>query len=47
MDVGQIKLEVGNLTEAVSVEADTTPVVTTNTMDKAFLVDRTRWPSCQ
>ena len=27
--------------EAVSVEADITPVVTTNTMDKAYVVDRT------
>ena len=42
MDVGQIKLEVGNVTEAVSVDADTTPLVTTNTMEKAFLVDRTQ-----
>ena len=42
MDVGQIKLEVGNVTEAVSVEADATPVVTTNTMDKAYIVDRTQ-----
>ena len=42
MDVGQIKLEVGNVTEAVSVEGDTIPVVTTNTMEKAFLVDRTQ-----
>src|ERR1035437_2326803 len=42
MDVGQIKLEVGNMTEAVSVEGDSTPVVTTNTMEKAFLVDRTQ-----
>ena len=42
MDVGQIKLEVGNVTEAVSVNADTTPLVTTNTMEKAFLVDKTQ-----
>src|ERR1035441_2345119 len=28
LDVGQIKLEVGNVTEAVSVNADTTPLVT-------------------
>src|ERR1035437_5149398 len=42
MDVGQIKLEVGNMTEAVSVEGDSTPVVTTNTMEKAFLVDKTQ-----
>ena len=30
------------MTEAVSVEGDTIPVVTTNTMEKAFLVDRTQ-----
>ena len=42
MDVGQIKLEVGNVTEAVSVNAETTPLVTSNTMEKAFLVDRTQ-----
>ena len=42
MDVGQISLEVGNVTEAVSVNADTTPLITTNTMEKAFLVDKTQ-----
>ena len=42
LDVGQIKLEVGNVTEAVSVDAATTPLVTSNTMEKAFLVDRTQ-----
>lgn len=41
LDIGQIRLEVGNVSESVSVEADT-PVVTTNTMDKAYLVDRTQ-----
>ena len=46
MDVGQISLEVGNVTEAVSVNADSTPLVTTNTMEKAFLVDRTQIGSC-
>ena len=40
MDVGQIKLAVGNVTEAVSVGAEATPLVTTNTMDKAYLVDK-------
>src|SRR5438270_13038603 len=34
MDVGQIKLEVGNVSEAVSVDAATTPLVTSNTMEK-------------
>jgi hypothetical protein len=42
VDVGQIKLELGNVSEAVSVEADVAALVTTNTMEKAFLVDRTQ-----
>ena len=42
LDVGQVTLTVGNVSEAVSVEAEATPVVTTNTMDKAYLVDRTQ-----
>ena len=41
LDVGTIKLTVGNLTDVVSVEADATPVVTTNTMDKSYIVDKT------
>src|ERR1017187_4414242 len=40
LDVGQVKLVVGNLTDVVSVEADATPVVTTNTMDKSYIVDK-------
>ena len=40
--MGQIKLEVGNVTEAVSVDAGSLPLITTNTMEKAFLVDRTQ-----
>ena len=46
MDVGQIKLEVGNVTEAVSVDATASALVTSNTMEKAFLVDRTRSRNC-
>ena len=42
MDVGQIKLEIGNVTEAVSVDAATLPWSPRNTMEKAFLVDRTQ-----
>lgn len=42
MDVGQIKLEIGNVTDTVSVDAGTTPLVTSNTMEKAYLVDRTQ-----
>jgi hypothetical protein len=37
LDVGQIKLEVGQVSEVVSV-TETTPTVQTNTMEKAFLV---------
>ncbi len=40
LDVGQVRLTVGNMTEVVSVEADATPVVTTNTMDKSYIVDK-------
>ncbi len=42
LDVGQIKLEIGNMTDAVSVDAGSLPMITTNTMEKAFLVDRTQ-----
>src|SRR5579863_7717124 len=41
LDVGQILLSVGSLTDVVSVEADATPVVTTNFMDKSYVVDKT------
>src|ERR1039458_4947214 len=33
-------LAVGNQTDVVSVEADATPVVTTNSMDKSYVVDK-------
>ncbi len=42
MDVGQIKLQVGNVSQIMSVSAESTPLVTTNTMEKAYLVDRTQ-----
>jgi carboxypeptidase family protein len=41
LDVGQVLLTVGSLTDVVSVEADATPVVTTNSMDKSYVVDKT------
>jgi hypothetical protein len=41
LDVGTVKLAVGNVSDVVSVEADATPVVTTNTMDKSYIVDKT------
>jgi hypothetical protein len=40
LDVGQLKLAVGVVTETVFVEGYVTPVVTTNTMDKAYVVDK-------
>ncbi len=39
LDVGQIKLEVGHVSEVLSVTEEMVPVVTTNTMEKAYLVD--------
>ena len=42
LDVGAIKLPVGTMTEAVSVSADVTPVITSNTMDKAYVVENTQ-----
>jgi hypothetical protein len=42
LDVGQISLQVGNLSDIVTVEAEATPVVTVNTMDKSFVVDKTQ-----
>ncbi len=40
LDVGQITLTVGQMSEVVSVASDATPLVTTNTMDKAYVVDK-------
>lgn len=42
LDVGSIKLEVGVITEVVEVSADAVPLVTTNTMDKAYTVENTQ-----
>lgn len=42
LDVGQITLQVGSISDTVTVEAEATPVVTVNTMDKAFVVDKTQ-----
>ncbi len=39
LDVGQIKLSLGQVTEVLSVNETAIPVVTTNTMEKAYLVD--------
>lgn len=39
-DIGNIVLEVGATGEAVSVIADATPMVTVNTMDKSYIVDK-------
>jgi hypothetical protein len=42
LDVGQIRLQVGNVSEVLSVAAEATPLVTVNTMDKAFVVEKTQ-----
>ena len=42
LDVGQITLQVGNVSDVVSVTAEATPLVTVNTMDKSFVVDKTQ-----
>jgi len=39
LDVGQIRMDVGQMTEVLSVSAELLPVVQTNTMEKAYLVD--------
>jgi Carboxypeptidase regulatory-like domain/TonB-dependent Receptor Plug Domain len=40
LDVGSVALTVGAVAENVEVSAETTPVVTTNSMDKAYVVDK-------
>src|SRR3974377_2424397 len=45
VDVGKIELSVGQLTEAVSVNAEVIPMVQTNTMEKAYLVDEAQMAS--
>ena len=40
LDVGDIKLEVGGVSEVVSVSESAVPLVVTNTSEKAYLVDR-------
>ncbi|MBS1875651.1 MAG: carboxypeptidase regulatory-like domain-containing protein [Acidobacteria bacterium] len=40
VDVGQIKLDVGQLAEVLSVNAEIVPMIQTNTMEKAYLVDQ-------
>ncbi|MGE5647355.1 MAG: carboxypeptidase regulatory-like domain-containing protein [Acidobacteriota bacterium] len=42
LDVGEIRLDVGQVSEVLSVNAEFSPLVTANTMEKAFLVDRTQ-----
>ncbi|MGE5569979.1 MAG: carboxypeptidase regulatory-like domain-containing protein [Rhodospirillales bacterium] len=39
LDVGQIQLSLGQVTEVLSVSESVIPLVTTNTMEKAYLVD--------
>jgi len=40
LDIGNISLTVGAVAENVQVSAEATPVVTTNTMDKSYVVDK-------
>ncbi len=42
LDVGQIKLAVGSVSETMSVAGEATPLVTVNTMDKAYVVEKTQ-----
>lgn len=42
LDVGQITMDVGSLSDVVSVTAEGTPQVQTNTSDKAYVVERTQ-----
>ncbi len=40
VDVGEIQLQVGQLSEVMSVNAEAAPAIQTNTMEKAYLVDQ-------
>ena len=40
LDVGLIPLQVGNLTDVVNVSAEAAPLITVNTMDKSYVVDK-------
>ena len=42
LDVGQVALEVGRLADEVSVSAEAVPMVTTNSMDKSYVVEKTQ-----
>lgn len=42
VDVGEIRLDVGQVTETLSVTAEMVPVISSNTMEKAYLVDKTQ-----
>jgi len=42
LDVGQVELAVGSTSDAVTISAEAAPAVTTNTMDKAYLVEATQ-----
>lgn len=42
LDVGQITMDVGSLSDVVSVTAEATPQVQTNTSDKAYVVEKTQ-----
>src|SRR5271165_1997520 len=40
VDVGEIQLQIGQLSEVLSVNAEAAPAIQTNTMEKAYLVDQ-------
>ena len=42
LDVGEVKLDVGSLSDVVSVAAEGSPQVQTNTADKAYVVEKTQ-----
>jgi hypothetical protein len=42
LDVGQIELSVGTTSEAVTISAEAAPAVTTNSADKAYVVETTQ-----
>ncbi|HKE26027.1 MAG TPA: carboxypeptidase regulatory-like domain-containing protein [Bryobacteraceae bacterium] len=42
LDVGEIRLEIGRVTDEVAVSAEATPMITTNTMDKSYVVEKTQ-----
>ena len=42
LDIGQVRLDVGSVTDVLSISAEATPLITTNSMDKAYVVEKTQ-----